>query len=212
MKILKKIKGQKHYKVKIEKAKMNPIKYIITVLSYSIFMLLILVGATLALYVADIKIRQAKGDFSAPKYNAFVVLTGSMIPKINVKDVVITKQQEAKNLKKGDVITYVSSDTRWAGITITHRIVDTYYDTNTKQYTFKTKGDNNNSVDTALVLEKNIYGKVIFKVPYLGYLQDFLTSKGGWIIVILIPCLVILSYDIMKLGKLVGKRIKRKKN
>ena len=40
----------------------------------------------------------------------------------------------------------------------------------------------------------------------LGYIQDLLSSKGGLIFVVLIPCLVILSYDIMKIFKKIGQK------
>ena len=84
--------GVKHYKVKVIKQKEKPLRYIVSVISYAIFIFLILVGATLLLYVADIKIRAAKGDFSAPIFNAYVVLSGSMIPTIEIKDIVVTKK------------------------------------------------------------------------------------------------------------------------
>ena len=44
----------------------------------------------------------------------------------------------------------------------------------------------------------------------MGYLQEFLASDGGWIIVILIPCLTVISYDIVKLFK--GLKRKKSKN
>ena len=52
----------KHYKVKVKKAKENPIKYILSVLSYAIFILLLLIGATLLVYVVRTKIKEAKGE------------------------------------------------------------------------------------------------------------------------------------------------------
>ena len=154
----------------------------------------------------DIKIRAQKGDYSAPTYNAYVVLTGSMLPQIQVKDVVVTKKTKPTDLKEGDVITFASADTRFLGTIITHRIIKKNYDAQTKSYTFQTKGDNNNVADSALVPQNNIYGRVILKIPKLGYLQEFLATDGGWIIVILIPCLAVLSYDIVKIAKGLKRR------
>ena len=114
----------KHYKVKVVKEKQNPLKFILSVISYAIFVWLLLIGGTLLIYVADIKIRAMKGDFTPPKYNAYVVETGSMIPEILVKDVVLTKKIDTEDIKVGDVITFISADPRLPGITITHRIVD----------------------------------------------------------------------------------------
>ena len=200
------VSNVQNFDVKIEKKKEPLIKFILGVLSYAIFIWLLLIGITLLIYVLDIKVRSAKGDNSPPKYNAFVVLTGSMLPDIQVYDVVVTKKVTAKTLEEGDVITFASSDSRFLNTIITHRIIKKNYDKETNAYTFQTKGDNNNVADSALVNSNNIYGKVIIKIPKLGYLQEFLTTDGGWIMVILLPCLVVISYDIVKLAKSLKKK------
>ena len=200
------VSNVQNFDVKIEKKKEPLIKFILGVLSYAIFIWLLLIGITLLIYVLDIKVRSAKGDNSPPKYNAFVVLTGSMLPDIQVYDVVVTKKVAAKTLEEGDVITFASSDSRFLNTIITHRIIKKNYDKETNAYTFQTKGDNNNVADSALVNSNNIYGKVIIKIPKLGYLQEFLTTGGGWIMVILLPCLVVISYDIVKLAKSLKKK------
>ncbi len=200
--------GVKHYKVKIIRQKEKPIRYIVSVLSYALFIFLMLIGGTLLLYVADIKIRAAKGDYSAPTFNAYVVLSGSMIPTIQVKDIVVTKKIAESRLEIGDIITFISPDPRWGGISVTHRIIDVYYDEAKGTHTYKTKGDYNNIADAVPVPNENILGKVILKVPKLGYIQDVLASKGGLIICVLIPSLAILSYDIMKAFKKLGQKTK----
>ena len=199
-----------HFKVKIQKKKPRKLKFILGVLSYALFIWLVLIGGVLLIYVANIKIKQLKGDYTPPKYNAYVVLTGSMLQEIKIDDVVITKKIDAKDLEEGDIITFASSDERFYGTIITHRIKKKYYDSTTKKYTFVSKGDNNNVEDMALVEQDKIYGKVILKIPKLGYLQKFLASRGGWILVILLPCLTVISFDIMKLFKVVGRKSKIK--
>mgnify|MGYP003316778232 CR=1 FL=1 len=196
--------GVKHYNVKVLKKKENIFKFIVSVLSYALFVWLLLVGGMLLLYVADIKIRAAKGDYSAPVFNAYVVLSGSMLPEIEVKDIVVTKKVSADDLEVGDIITFIAPDSRYGGISITHRIIEKYYDESLGTYSYRTKGDANNVADASLVPNDNVLGKVILKIPKLGYLQDILSSKGGLIIVVLIPCLTILSYDIMKILKKIG--------
>lgn len=196
----------KHYKVKVVKEKQNPFKFILSVISYAIFIWLLLIGGALLIYVGDIKIRAMKGDYTPPKLNAYVVETGSMLPEIQIKDVVITKKVDASKLKKGDIITFISSDPRLPDITVTHRINEVYTDPNTGEIEFQTRGDNNNTVDATLAPDYTVIGKVIFKIPKLGFLQEFLVDMSGWIYVILIPCLTIISYDIMKLFKKVGKK------
>lgn len=201
--------GVRHYKVNVVKEKIKPLKFISSVISYAIFIWLLLIGLTLLVYFADIKIKQAKGDFSPPAYNAYVVLTGSMVPEIMPKDVVITKRRSPEELEPGDIITFLSSDSRLSGIIVTHRIKEVFQDKTTGKYTFQTQGDANNTVDFALAESHNIIGEVIFKIPKVGYIQELLASKGGLIIFIFIPCLAVLSYDIVKLVKRMGKKAKK---
>ena len=196
----------KHFKVKIKKEKQSPIKFFISVISYAIFILLFLIGAALLLYVLDIKVKEAKGEKVTPTYNAYVVLTGSMVPEILVNDVVVTKKRDVKELDRGDIITFISSDSRFRGMIITHRIMQRFVDAATGDISFETKGDANPSPDFTLTQGKNVLGEVIFKIPKLGYIQRFLATKGGWIIVILVPCLAVLSYDILKLIKVLSKK------
>lgn len=195
-----------HFKVKVKKAKESPIKFIISVLSYALFILLLLIGGVLLIYVLDIKVKEAKGIPYTPKYNAYVVLTGSMVPEILVNDVVVTKKKDVSELEREDIITFISSDSRFTGMIITHRIKNIFVDPTTGAYSFETKGDANPSPDFALTKGSNVLGEVILKIPKLGYIQQFLSSRGGWIIAILIPCLAVLSYDVLKLIKLLTKR------
>ncbi len=200
--------GVKHYRVKVIREKENIFRYIVSVISYSIFIFLLLIGGTLLLYIADIKIRAAKGDYTAPAFNAYVVLSGSMLPTIQVKDVVVTKKIAEERLEIGDIITFISPDPRFGGISVTHRIIEKIYDETQGIYKYRTQGDNNNIADGTPVSNDYILGKVILKVPKLGYIQDILASKGGLIIFVLIPCLAILSYDIMKIFKRLGQKTK----
>lgn len=200
--------GVKHYRVKIIKTKENPFRYFVSVMSYALFIFLMLVGGTLLLYVADIKIRAAKGDYSAPVFNAYVVLSGSMLPTIEVKDVVVTKKIPEEDLKEGDIITFISPDQRFGGISVTHRIIEKLYDETEGIYTYRTQGDNNNVADAVPVPNSNILGKVILKIPKLGFIQEILASKGGLIVFVLIPSLAILSYDIMKMLRKAGQKTK----
>ncbi len=174
--------------------------FIASVFMYSIFSLLILIGVVIALYVIDLKKNAAQGETRAPLYSAYVIVSQSMEPTIKVKDTVITKRLDPSKYKVKNVITFVSTDSRFYGITITHRIKEIVKLSNNK-LAFRTKGDNNNAADDTLVDEDHVIGKVIFKIPMLGYIQEFLTRSYGWIIAVVIPCLAIIIYDVIKLFK-----------
>ena len=124
-----------------------------------------------------------------------------MVPTIKVEDAIVIMRKEPDELKKGDIITFLSSDPRYSGLTITHRIVG--IEKSEKGYFYRTKGDNNNTEDSALVSSDNVYGKVILKIPKIGYIQYVLTQAYGWVLLVVVPCLGIVIFDILKLIKTV---------
>ena len=52
----------------------------------------------------------------------------------------------------------------------------------------------------------NVLGKVVLKIPKAGYIQQFLVSNTGWVIAVLLPCLGIVIYDILKLFRITAKK------
>lgn len=182
-------------------------KYVSTILSYSALVILIIIGIIFTLYVVDVKVQESKGGTAKPLFGAYVIISGSMEPNIHVYDVIISKRVDPSTLEVGDVITFHSNDTRFYGETVTHRIVEVI---DSKKGIYRTKGDANNVEDEALTVGENIMGKVVMRIPQLGRVQSFIATKGGWFIVILIPCLCVISYDIVKIMKLVGKKGKQK--
>ena len=104
------------------------------------------------------------------KYQMFGIGSNSMQPKISRGDAVIIKKiKTEKEIKKGDIIAYKTSDR-----IIIHRIVKTKTKNNEKIYT--TKGDANNTEDNVEIKLKNIKGKVIVKIPYISYPSVFISE------------------------------------
>lgn len=186
----------------------NISKIISTIISYSCLFILIIIGLIFTIYVVDVKIQQSKGGVAKPLFGAYVIISGSMEPNIHVYDVIVSKRVDTVDLKKGDVITFYSNDNRFYGVTVTHRIVEVI---DAEKGIFRTRGDANNVEDDALTTKDNIVGKVVMRIPQLGRLQFFLASKGGWLVIVLIPCLAIISYDIVKVIKLTSKKKSKKK-
>lgn len=184
------------------------IRKLTTIISYSALILLILIAIVFVIYVADIKVQEARGADAKPLFGAYVIISGSMEPNIHVYDVIVAKRVDTSTLKKGDVITFYSNDNRFYGVTVTHRIIEVI---DAEKGIFRTQGDANNIADDALTMKENIVGKVVLRIPQLGRLQFFIASKGGWLVVVLIPCLAVISYDIVKIFKLANKKQKAKK-
>ena len=71
----------------------------------------------------------------------------------------------------------------------------------TNEYEYITKGDNNLIADDAPAKYSNLIGKVILRFPGLGRVQAFVGSKLGWLVVVIIPALIIIIQDVLKLIK-----------
>jgi len=129
---------------------------------------------------------------NAPKL--YTVLSGSMEPKIKVGSVAIVKPEQRYNVN--DVITYKAGTGK--GIPTTHRVIEVREESGTP--TFITKGDANNAVDGEPVAKEAVEGKVLFSVPYLGYLLSFVGTKQGLIILVVIGTIIIYS-EVMNIKK-----------
>ncbi len=186
---------------KIEKLK-NVLNSIIRFFVNLLFIFLI--GVILVTLIYSVYTKKSGLKTSAPLVSAYVIISPSMVPAINVADAVIAYKPNPKNLKKGDIITFSSTDARYTGLTVTHRVLQVIHDEFGIRK-FRTKGDNNTTADDSLVNSENIYGKVIFVIPWLGYLQMFLTKSYGWILLVVLPCIGIIVYDILRLTKTLKK-------
>ena len=117
----------------------------------------------------------------------YTVLSGSMEPTYHVGSLIYVKKIDTDALKVGDPITYVIE----GGTVVTHRIVEILPDYGDNgELGFKTKGDANNIEDGTPVHERNVLGKPIFTIPYLGYVAYCIQNPPGSFLAIGL-CLVI---------------------
>lgn len=126
-----------------------------------------------------------------------LVLSGSMEPTIDTGSVVGVKEvKDTTKLKKGDIVTFYSPIKK--NTIVTHRILDVKGQGDFTQYI--TKGDNNKTDDPRPVLSSKIIGKYSgVNVPYLGYILQFLQSKNGIALSLILPGMIIIIYNIISL-------------
>ena len=161
---------------------------------YAVLSLMIVMVLLFGIYFVDLLINVKSGNYKFPIFGSYVILTKSMVPTINVNDAVLVKRSDLDEFNIGDIITFSSIDTTHEGMTITHRIVGKQKDMS-GNLAFRTKGDNNSREDFAYVPFGNIYGKVILRMPKIGYIQSFVSKPLGLIIGIFIPVLIVLFAD-----------------
>jgi signal peptidase I, archaeal type len=104
-------------------------------------------------------------------YTQVIVISGSMIPTLEIGDILIVHEQKSYGLN--DIVTY-KGETKL----ITHRIVEI------KGNDYVTKGDFNNTTDDP-ISPSIVEGKVVGRIHGLGGIVFFLRTSFGILITIL---------------------------
>ncbi len=161
-----------------------------------IFLLLIISGISFLFINAKI----ADKNNQIPTMGLYTVTNETMSPEINAYDVVLTYRQSIKDLKVNDAVTYYSLNI-FDGLTIlTNKVVKVNSDN-----TITVSGNLENDVEETIV-QPNFIGKVIFVFPKIGNIQSILSSSTGWLLVLIIPIVFVIIYDIYKFGKVLSMR------
>ena len=124
-------------------------------------------------------------------FKFFVVQTDSMA-KTDFKagDIVIAKEvKDLRELKAGDIITFISESSHNYGETVTHKIREVTKDAD-GSIAFVTYGTTTDTDDEALATI--VVGKYVGNIPNLGAFFLFLKTTPGYIICILIPFLILI--------------------
>ena len=175
------------------------LKTIVNFFSFLVLSILIFLSSFFAFYIVENV--YAKVTNTKPLVSLYVIVSPSMVPTINVNDMIVDfGVNKDEDVKENDIVTFYSNVINTGGYTITHRInsINVYDD----EYRYITKGDNNSSVDVGFTTIDRIVGKVFLIIPKVGLVQSFLSSKWGWLLIVVIPSLGILIADIFKLIEL----------
>ncbi|OGD68886.1 signal peptidase I [Candidatus Campbellbacteria bacterium RIFCSPLOWO2_01_FULL_34_15] len=132
-------------------------------------------------------------------YELRVVQSGSMEPAIKTGSVAVIKPSD--DYQVGDVITF--GDVYKSETPITHRIVDIKVIEG--DYYYITKGDANDDNDPKDVPKEDVIGKVLFSLPYAGYVVQEARKPFGFAILIIIPGVIIVYDESKKIWKEIKK-------
>jgi signal peptidase len=116
-----------------------------------------------------------------------VVSSGSMIPTLNVGDIIIVRGVDPSTITLGTIIIFHSPYDY--PTPIVHRVIA--IDNQGGMLFFETKGDNNMVADGWKVPAANLIGVYIAKIPYVGLLSLELRGPLGWILIALLVMLII---------------------
>lgn len=123
-------------------------------------------------------------------YSYYNILTTSMQSTIPQGSFILVKQTPGEELQVGDDITFFKNE----NTIVTHRIIGiqaNYEDSG--QYGFRTQGTDNPAPDQEITYEGNVIGKVVFHIPMLGFVLEYI-ANNIWIVVIGFALILALSY------------------
>ena len=142
-------------------------------------------------------------------YSTYTIVTNSMEGTYDVGDIVLCKRikdtlkyQEQTGFRKGEVIAFIAphgfdEGNKLQGKTVTHRIYEApYYDEETDTWYVWTKGDAAYKKDRVPVPVENIQGTIVGNSKAVSKVMGFVTKWYGFLIIIVIPLLLILGWQI----------------
>jgi signal peptidase len=110
-----------------------------------------------------------------PGWDLYIVQSDSMKPVFQARDMIVTRPVPGM-IRPGDIITYGKGTQK-----VTHRCVAVDGDA------IITKGDANEGPDPYTMSYSNVAGVYLFKVPKVGYITEFISTKKGWYLSIVLP-------------------------
>jgi signal peptidase I len=122
-------------------------------------------------------------------YPLAIVEGNSMYPNLQNGDIVIFHSVQGSTVANGSVVVFVQGQTGVSFLdplirpVIIHRVVGVIPQYN-GLINFKTKGDNNQDYDPALIQEKNLLGEPVQVIPKVGLLLLFIKSSQGMVAVV----------------------------
>ena len=137
-------------------------------------------------------------------YQIKIVKSGSMEPSIKTGSIVVIKPSTTYAV--GDVVTF-GKDTK-KDIPTTHRIISSRAVEGVLLFT--TKVDANEDKDTNEIRQGDINGKVLFDVPYFGYIIDLARKPLGFAVLIILPAFIIIFDEGGKIWKEINPPPKEK--
>ncbi|MBR2283370.1 MAG: signal peptidase I [Ruminococcus sp.] len=105
--------------------------------------------------------------------HGYIVKTGSMEPAVHVGSICFVNHRTPfEDVHEGDIITFKAGET----MLVTHRAVGI------DESGITTRGDANNTDDTAKVTKNEFIGKNVFSLPYIGNFVMLMYSGRGRVI------------------------------
>ncbi len=126
-----------------------------------------------------------------------VVLSGSMEPALDTGDVTVVRSIAPMDARPGDIVTF--RDPADAERLITHRVRSMTVEGNAIQ--FVTRGDANNVSERWRVAADGEIGRVLYRVPELGWVLNYARSKGIFVLLLGAALVLLVVFELMAIWR-----------
>jgi len=133
-------------------------------------------------------------------HQIYIVRSNSMSPTFETGSLLLVKHVDTSSIQVNDIITFKEKND---SVATTHRVVKILNDNGLQ---FVTRGDANNVDDPMPVSADEVVGRVVFWIPYIGYLLGFIRTKEGLLVFIIVPALIIIITQIISFIREVKKK------
>ena len=153
------------------------------------------------LLVVVVTQRVSNNKMAVAGFRIFTVVTESMKPEYVVGDAIVTRTIEPSKIKIGDDITYLGLAESFKDKIVTHRVIN-IEKAEDGTYIFETKGIANPKADPK-INESQIFGKVIYKIKSISYINSIIGNLYGMYFAIFIPfgLIMFIEYILYKRDK-----------
>lgn len=139
--------------------------------------------------ISFLLVRVSGGTPTVFGYSIQRVSSGSMIPALEVGDIILSKTTDDPNeINTDDIITFKGGQS-FSFKNVTHRVVVAPHEVENGKYVLITKGDANESADPEIGFD-SVISKYITKLSFLNSIFDFFLSPWGLLIFIALLLLV----------------------
>ena len=128
---------------------------------------------------------------------SYVVRSGSMAPAIDTGDVVVAEPVSPLEVEVGQIVTFDNPEAE--GALTTHRAIT--IDRNGEDIRFTTRGDSNTSVERWSVPADGQIGRVLYRVPKLGFASVAIQTPTGRIGLVVLPALLLAATGLARIWK-----------
>ena len=194
---------------------MNRTKKICRIAERVIMIALIVFSAFMMIFTVVTVATVDKNDRSVFGIKFYIVQTDSMSLSDRNRDmdvhfdagdiVMIKRVEDPTGLQAGDVIAFMSTNSISYGETVTHMIKEAKTNAAGDLVGYVTYGTNTGNEDEAIVEPEYVLGRYTGKLIGVGRFFAYLKSTRGYVVCILVPFLLLISYNAFNVIKLFRK-------